>query len=337
MFCLFCLLGTLVISTSLQAQKVVALHSGADILLFDGADGFQQAYAAAANGDVIYLPGATYAPPALIEKQITVFGTGHYSTADSPTGRTVINGHLNLSAGADHVHLEGLHVLGGLSVGNDISVNYLTIKRCRLSGAITFSGTSDSNFSNHITISESVIGGRIFLRNARTVGVYNSVLENSVDYSQGNTFQNNLFFHTSYVIGYSHNNDFVANVFRVGTNAFLTNSSTGNYFNYNVIAALSPSYGDGAQVIGNYPGVAFSGAFVSQVASGFSYDDDYHLASPESYVDGDGVQVGLYGGMFPYKDAAVPVLPQIISKQIAPKSGAGGTLQIDIQVEAQQE
>jgi hypothetical protein len=49
----------------------------------------------------------------------------------------------------------------------------------------------------------------------------------------------------------------------------------------------------------------------------------------------DGNQVGIYGGVFPYKELAIPVNPNIISKTISPQTNASGELNIQVQVKAQ--
>lgn len=67
----------------------------------------------------------------------------------------------------------------------------------------------------------------------------------------------------------------------------------------------------------------------------FNYAHNYHLKSPTTYLGTDGTEVGIYGGTFPYKEGSVPRNPHIQLKNIASKTDDNGSLQIEIQVEAQ--
>jgi hypothetical protein len=45
--------------------------------------------------------------------------------------------------------------------------------------------------------------------------------------------------------------------------------------------------------------------------------------------------VGIYGGLFPYKEGAVPLNPHISLKNIAPQTDVNGDLNIQLKVNAQ--
>ncbi len=75
--------------------------------------------------------------------------------------------------------------------------------------------------------------------------------------------------------------------------------------------------------------------FVDQEGAVFDYTHDYHLQSPAQYVGTDGTQVGIYGGMHPFKEGSVPMIPHVISKSISHSIDAEGKLQVEIEVSAQ--
>jgi len=135
-------------------------------------------------------------------------------------------------------------------------------------------------------------------------------------------------------VSQSNNNTLTHNIFRVSSNASLTSSSVGNKFLYNVIEAPAPYYGTGAQAENNWTGVNFASMFI-QIGTSFSYDDNYHLANPQTYVDNNGTKVGIYGGVFPYKANSTPRIPEIKSSTISPTTNAEGKLEVNIEVEAQ--
>ena len=74
---------------------------------------------------------------------------------------------------------------------------------------------------------------------------------------------------------------------------------------------------------------------VNQSGGSFSYTHDYHLVSPTTYLGTDSTQVGIYGGIFPYKTAAVPLNPHISSQSIPMATDVNGMLNININVNAQ--
>ena len=322
------------LSKSLDAQTVVSLHhSNGQITNYYQTDGLQKAYADAVDGDTIILPGATFAPPSKIEKQLTIFGTGHYNSAESPTGKSFINGNVVFDNGVDYFHIEGVHIIGSVNVASGATVSNITVKRCYISAGVSFTSTGAP--STNISFIESVISSTINLSNALGVGIHNSILGGSIHSSEGNTFSNNIFFYTSSPVSYSNNNTFTHNIFRVSNNTSLISASVGNKFFYNVIEATAPNYGTGAQAENNWTGVNFQSMFLNQDGTAFSYNDNYHLANPETYVDNNDTKVGIYGGVFPYKADAIPVIPNIKSSTISPTTNAEGKLEVNIEVEAQ--
>lgn len=77
--------------------------------------------------------------------------------------------------------------------------------------------------------------------------------------------------------------------------------------------------------------------FINQSGNIFDYNQDYHLVDPATYLGIDNTEVGIYGGMYPIKDGAVPQNPHIQTKSVAPITDVNGDLQIEIQVEAQED
>ena len=66
----------------------------------------------------------------------------------------------------------------------------------------------------------------------------------------------------------------------------------------------------------------------------FSYDHEYQLVAPDLYKDADDIQIGLYGGWFPYVEHAIPSAPHIMTKSISNKTDANGIIQVDVTVKA---
>ena len=330
----------------LYPQIAVALHTAGEgevreVKFFYRSDGFQQAYAGAADGDTIYLPGGTFAPPTSITKQLVIFGAGHYPDATTETGKTYINGDIRLAAGADHLHLEGLHITGGFSTLTNVSVNHIRVVRCFISGNISMRGDK-TNPSTNISFSGCVLNssGINYFDNIVNLAIHNSIIGGRIYFSEANLFSNNIFFFTSassYIFNSSDNNTIRNSIFYLSSDWYWVTSSTGNTWQNNIIPADGPRFHSTDTDVGNFKGVAFSPVFVNQSGGAFSYDDDYNLVNPLTYPGTDGFQVGLYGGVFPYREMAVTMAPHIKSSSVSSKTDAEGKIEVEITVEAQNE
>jgi hypothetical protein len=332
---------------AIYSQIAVALHTAGEggareVKFYYRSDGFQQAYADAADGDTIYLPGGTFEPPSTISKQLVIFGAGHYPGATTETGKTFINGDVRLATGADHLHLEGLHITGNfLTQANNISVKNVRVIRCFILGTISIRGDK-SNPSTNISFSGCVLASTAtnFFDNVDNLAIHNSIINGRISGSEGNMFSNNIFFFTSvnqYLLNSSHNNTIRNSIFYHRSDWYWISGSTGNSWLNNIFEAEGPRFHGTDTDANNYKGVAFSPVFANQNGSAFSYEDDYRLVNPESYSGTDGTQAGIYGGVFPYREMAVPGTPRISSSSVSPTTNSDGNLSIEITVEAQNE
>ncbi|MGF1587465.1 MAG: hypothetical protein ACFCUM_19270 [Bacteroidales bacterium] len=331
---------------ALYSQIVVSLHTEGDagqriVNYYYQSDGFQKAYADAANGDTIYLPGGAFAPPLSITKQLVIYGAGHYPDATTETGKTYIDGEIRLAAGADHLHLEGLHIMYGFSTLNNVSVNHIRVVRCFISGVISIRGDK-TNPSTNISFIGSVLGGTgiNYFDNINNLVIHNSIIGGRIFNSEANLFSNNIFFFTSnnaYIFNSSDNNTIRNSIFYHNSEWYFTTGSTGNKWYNNIIPASTPRFHSTDTDEGNHKEVAFSPVFVRQNGGAFSYADDYNLVNPLSYPGTDGNQVGLYGGVFPYREMAVTIAPYIKSSSVGSKTDAEGKIEVEVTVEAQNE
>lgn len=331
--CLF-----IIASSTLNAQKLVALHSAGTISFFSGNNALQNAYSAATNGDTLYLPGASYTPPANFDKSLTIYGTGHYVDSTLTTGKTFINGSVTLNENADLFYLEGVEITGNFTVSTNHSVNNVIIKRCKING--TFNALGDlSNPTSNLSLIGNVLMNRINLENIQNALLSNNIISNTFQGSNGNMISNNIVM--GFIWGSSMDYLFSGNNNTLNNNIFLWEgyaanvAGSGNIFNNNLYVEPAPDYGTAATNSGNHTGIPQTAIFVNQTGTTFNYTHNYHLQSPTSYLGTDGSQVGIYGGTFPYKEGAVPLNPHIQLKNIAPTTDANGDLQIQIQVKAQ--
>jgi hypothetical protein len=333
---LFLLLTAFAVTTF--AQKV-ALHTNGNVHIFNGTDPLVSAYNASQPGDTIYLPGGSFNPPANFEKQLTILGAGHYPDSTQATGKTFINGSVQLRENADNFHIEGVEITGSVILYNNESVNGVIIKRCKINGLFNVLGNL-TNPSSNLSCIGNVIVGRINFENAQNVLLSNNIIQNTFQSSNGNLITNNIVL--GFVYGSSMDYLFYGNNNTLNNNIFIWNgynadvNGQGNVYNNNLYVAATPNFGTNSIASGNYVGMLQANIFVNQTGTAFNYAHDYHLQSPATYLGTDGTQIGIYGGAFPYKEGAVPSNPHIESAVVTPVTDGDGKLNVQIKVRAEQ-
>lgn len=320
---------------TVNAQQKVALQSNGTTTIFSSSSPFVDAYTAAVSGDTIYLPGGNIPFPATIDKGLTIFGAGHYPSATLATNNTVLNGNIAINGNADNLHLEGIEFTGSITFNTNIKADNVVIKRCKVLH-ITYNGTGTTPCKNN-TISENVILGNITLTNAYSCLVSNNIINATIINGSNIGISNNILLFNDW--GYLFNNVDNSNIsnniiFQKAEASYVTPYCDLSTFSYNIFA-LTPTIGNNTFEANNWYGIVMSTVFVNQTGNGFDYTHDYHLASPTTYVDAVGTQIGIYGGIFPYKAESIPTNPHIKTKSISTQTNSIGEISVNISVEAQ--
>ncbi len=330
---------TLFIS-GIYAQKRVILESGSTTTIFGGASPFVDAYNAAVDGDIIYLPGGSLVPPSGITKSLTIYGVGHHPDYSTATEPTTITSNISLYTGADNFKLEGVLINGGIVFYTNNAIDNAVISRCKFS-SLSFSGTRTTPCLN-ATIKECVITTAISLSNALDITITNCIIENIISNGSNANIINNLFL---YDAAYNYepienvdnstisNNIFIKDDFGIQANC---DAST---FEKNIFTTATVANQGNSTFIDNYLVADLSSFFVSQSGNVFDYTHDYTLSGENAttYTGTNASQVGIYGGLFPYKNNQVPSTPHISDQSIASSTDENGNLSISITVEAQNE
>lgn len=329
---------------TMQGQKVVALHSPTNgVEFFESDIAFQEAYNAAVAGDTIYLSGGTHFPPTLVDKQLTIFGTGHNPDATSATFATLISGNFALGDNADGFYMEGVEIGGSLYVGNatNVPVDNVTIKRCKWT-SLYGQGDGSTPSLNNVFI-ENVIGSIYDIRNMRSCTFMNNILEGTLSYNLISlSFINNVFNYSypgsssAQVIGYANACLFKNNIFLQENNDICEGTGSSTWIN-NIFctSTTNPSLGLDPTLVNNYF-MSRANVLVNQTGTTYDYTHDYHLqATAAANLGDDGTETGVYGGFYPWKDYSIPINPHISSKTISGATDENGFIQIDINVHAQ--
>jgi hypothetical protein len=334
------------------AQNLIALESGATTTFYSN---LEAAITASVNGDIVYLPGGSFTPAGgelSIDKNIDIFGAGHYPDSSLATSQTIINGTIRIKTGADGGSIQGLFITGSVFFGSDASnkvVDGYSISRCYIEGNLSLSYTTAQSptATQNINISENVFIGFVWLAEATNINISKNIFQSYVRKTISQTiFSNNVFllyatggcsstptFHD--INGAVFNNNIVLNV---GCTGLVAGTFTGNSFNHNLFSTSVIFPWSGNPGTGNIVNQSLASIFVNQPSAIFDYSNDLHLVplSPGENAGTDGTDIGLYGTSFPYKNGAVPANPHISTKVIAPQANSQGELNINITVGAQE-
>ncbi len=318
-----------------NAQNLIAVQNNSTPFFFTSLD---SAIIHAHNGDTLYLPGGNFALNTNIDKCIHIIGVGHNpdsTNAINPTN--IIANNLYLITGSSFGSLIGVKLSGfnfGKESGNGNITNY-TLGRCNINGISLFGGYTASNNIFY----ENIISGFINLTMAQSNNFYNNYFGWLVSFGNYSIIKNNIFNiegYTNYLINNTYST-FENNVFFPGTVSAISGNSTNNIFNNNLfVENISFPFGNNTG-INNIVNQSQSSIFVNQSGSAYSYSQDYHLqpTCPGKNAGRDGTDIGIYGGMFPWKEGSVPFNPHIQYEQVAPLTSTNGNLNVNIKVAAQ--
>lgn len=334
---LILLAAMVVVSISLSAQQKVALQHNGVTSIFSSSNPFLDAYNASVTGDTIYLPGGNIPFPSTIDKGLVILGVGHYPDSTQATNKTVLNGTLTINANADNLHLEGIEFTGTISFGTNLKVDNVLIKRCRLV-SIVYNGTGAvATRCENNTITGNVITGNITFTNSFSCMLTNNIINGEISGGSSIGIANNIFLSngTSYIINNVDNSSITNNVFfQKYHTSYVHNYCDLSTFSYNIFS-LIPSIGNNTFESNNWYSVDMATVFVNQTGNLFDYTHNYHLVNPANYLDAVATQIGIYGGVFPYKTGAVPMNPHIQTKTISTQTNAAGEINVNIKVGAQ--
>lgn len=321
------------------AQKVVALSSGGNTQMFQGLNPFIDAYATATSGDTIYLPGGTVNAPTAFDKSVIIIGAGYHPDSSAATIKTTVSGNINLQGGASSSFFQGIEFFGTVTMPNNTVISSVAFSRCKFNNAISFPG---NNGAQLFSFSECVFMANVTVSNMVSSTINNSILQGMLIQSKNNNISNNIFLLQANIwepVFHSCNNNTVTNNIFLFSNSDDLSSvyypNQGNTFINNVFVRSNPAYGNDATTIGNYTGVDAATIFINQTGFVFNFAHNYALQNPQDFPGYNTDQVGLFGGMMPWKLGGIPINPHYQNKFISSTTNNNGELQIDITVEAQ--
>jgi hypothetical protein len=331
-----------------NAQAVIVVQNATETRTFQT---LNAAVEAAVDGDNIYVPGGSFVVNALvINKRLNIIGAGHVPDSTRATGSTLVHGNIHFAPGSDFSTIQGIFFSNIVHLGHSTGGNVanILISRCNMEQLIFGSYSNSGNMgANNIHVKECIIRSVMYCNDSQNHVVDNCIIGQSVNNINGGfTFNNCIFLYNPgsnynlYAVNAAiFNNSIFAETRRSGL--IWSNSLSPSSFNHCIFAfAATEDYGTnyGAyfnNCIGNVPDIL--GLYTNVLVNKFDYTYDFHLAENSVAIGAgiNGTDCGIYGGINPYKEGAVPMNPHIQAISIPSTTDGEGKLQISVKVKAQ--
>lgn len=319
---------------SAQSESVATLIHEGEITSFYGFNAFVDANKAATDGDVITLSKGTF-KSSDITKSITIRGAGCFNSSQLNIENTIIAGSVDIVG--ENLCIEGIFfndgaVLGDYSV---VGMKNSRIIKCYFRGSISCYSSyvrNNNNFFSHCYFSElsSVYGENTFIscvanfNNSNSECVYNFIncvlIHNRNGYNdvRYSTFRNCIFL----------NLDGAYNKMDIsyGSTAYNSISIGGN----------TDLFSDQVVTTNKVVDLPLSSIFKTYDGGELSLSQRFELteSAAAAYLGGDGTQVGIYGGDYPFtSEVGYPVISKF---EASSKTDADGKIKVSVEVKTPQ-
>lgn len=341
----------LFISYSFFGQNVICVQGASPTTFFTD---LEEALDFAQDSDTLFIPSGNYTLPTteyyVLDKELHLIGNG-FDTDSAYTIPTTINSPFKILSGASGGSLEGIAFpLADVSIGFlDIlstNVSNFHFHRCQFV-LLALGFNQPGNMSSNITISNCLI--RTLDGNAVTNAlISNCLIGNEENFGSDHidqfnlvenvTFTNNILTVQNFSFDVS-NCNFENNFIYLISSANNGNDSpSSNNFSNNLF--LGNSFVSGGTQIDNLYEQDLTVIFESVLSHNYYdeyYSHDFKLL-PGSIAEGaglDGVDIGIYDGLLPWKDGALPSLPSIREFTISPNTDQDGNLILNAVIRGQ--
>jgi len=352
---------SIIFSISASAQVIVQNGSRVNnYARFDTAVNHAQA------GDTLYLSelnnnigsySSYYGSGGLtINKELHIFGTGIHPDSTLASGISYLHGDILLTQGASHFSISGVYI-DNIYIGKTYrdTISYVDINRCYISAQIVVNGSSNGyTYISNLLIRQNICGK--INSDADYYYVSNCTVSNNIAteiayFGNNSVVSNNVLIDSVgyYWGGSSKIGDLFENNYATIENNIILSSKIDSNLN------LDATYKNNltiSKIINPCSSCSFSGNLVQSKDSIFTnfglYDlvnnppqlirYNFHLKTGCKGIGkgSDGNDIGIYGGLYPWKDGDLPINPHIQSKSIGTTLDASGNLKVNVTVEAQQ-
>lgn len=296
------MVAALIAAATMYAQQIAVVNGSGSTTIFESLD---EAITGAETGSTVYIPGGGFQlkEETKITKKLTIMGIGHKADSENADGNTTISGNIQFAPGSDGSAIMGVYLSNNIKIGVGGRVKNILVRYCNMQEIEVKTDTCPG-----IIINQNYIRGNVHF--AHSPIVFTNNIANGIEYVNGGTICNNLFFGDIYTNSYYGNYSFqYINNSTLKNNLSLhgDRSSSNNLWQDNLITAQWSSYI-----------VRWDGA---KTTSDVHFNDTYEGSK----------EIGIYGGTG-FSDDCLPPMPYIVSKSIAEQTDSQGKLKIQVTV-----
>jgi hypothetical protein len=289
---------------------------------------------AANPGDTIYVQGTVnnYQSNLVVNKRVVLIGSGHKPNKQAPiTSQFDPFGGITFSPGSSGSVIKGFIMDGGINIS--VGVDSMVITDNRI-GQLTLAG------ANHL-IETNIIGP--LGTSSQATSIINTIIRNNVITGQIGSFNqptvevtNNVFLNSGQLFYLVSNILFKNNIVLKPDLAGASGVTFLNNITYQSTTVIPYGTNTGS---GNFNNIDPEFVNVPTATTGFDYSYDFHLqnTSPGINAGTDGTNIGVYGGLSPFKMGGEPPIPMvkefIIWNSIVP---VGSSIDVSVTGETQQ-
>lgn len=311
-----------------QTTQVATLSHEGTISTFYSANALKDAYAAAADGDIITLSSGSFIA-VNFEKRITVRGAGmgvKIKDSDPYIEPTLLTGDFSIRVGGNensNFKLEGILSEDRVTLGGTVNAQFSKCKFKELDYEINRGGFENTTFINCVVYGNALI-------------CYNASMNFYGCYLKDTSFNRSGSHHTitNCILEVTENGRFSDYACIVKNSIYINQK---NYEYCENVGNAFYSIWSGNYSTGNFPFKntleTHNNTFVPEGMKLFKEGTFYQLTDEaKQYLGDDGTEVGIYGGSLVFDPT--PTNPQITKFNVASKTTADGKLSVDIEVNA---
>ncbi|MCL1933988.1 MAG: hypothetical protein FWF53_09295 [Candidatus Azobacteroides sp.] len=302
-----------------QPQQKFTIQNGTKMVFYDD---LETAVQQAASGDTIYLPGGLFQLQSelIINKKLAIFGTGWDTGTMGGISITQIQNDIRFAEGSSGSLLTGCNISGNINFESNLQ--NITILRNRISGNINFTS------GKQMVVSENWV--------ASSIGIYgdtsdecqinNNYSRSIINFSNSRIYNNVTEFATN-LYGCTVENNFIMNESDADISSCSNCYFNNNAFEGNITFPVGTNIGNN-----NLMDQSMADTF-----NGTEQPKDLEIqdSSPCKNAGTDGTDIGIYGGINPWKPDELPFNPHIIQVVIPTQADKDGNLKVNISVAAQ--
>lgn len=337
----------IIASASLFAQQLVTVQRAGEIVATYPSLN-QAVFDNVQDDDIVYLSAGVFGDNTLtINNKISLIGVGVFpNSGPIAPGYTEIEKSVTLKAGASGSFVSGIRFSSAFYLGQgtyDTLLN-VTLERCRFEYYLYLGNMSSGSSSSHI-IKHNVIKHLHGSAKVLSCVISNNFIDYVSSFTEYSAFYNNVFTGSvgNYSIGASycafHNNI----IFKYRSYNFLNGSW--NQFNNNIFVGFTPTVADNNTYEDCFDNISPDSIFVeyqyvvNQEYPQFVFNYDHNYQLKENCVGvgagDDETDLGVYGGMFPWKEKLYLVNPRVSTFNVTPVVPESGLINVEASAEGQ--